>query len=119
MGISRISCSLMVSKRLFGSDYGGDLFTCFLHTLAVGGPYSLELAGLVLNFPETFSDSCSIAIVSICLMLFPATLFSRILSGFQHQHVSPKPLHLAMDRREVINVFKCTNLGIACWSFYH
>ena len=82
-------------------------------------PYSLELAGLVLNCPENLVMLSLLLLLSICLMLFLATLFSRILSGFQHQPVSPKPLHLAMDPREVFNIFRFTNLGIARWSFYH
>jgi hypothetical protein len=116
---SAICCSLVVRKRVFRSNYGDNFFTCFLHTLAVDGPYSLELAGLVLNCPESLVMLALLPLRSICLMLCLATLFSRILSGFQHQPVSPKPLHLAMDPREVFNVFKFTNLGIARWSFYH
>ena len=117
VGISRICCSLVVRKRVFRSNYGDNFFTCFLHTLAVDGPCSLELA--VLNCLENLVMLALLPLLSIFLMLCLATLFSRILSGFQHQPVSPKPLHLAMDPREVFNVFKYTNLGIARWSFYH
>lgn len=63
-----ICCSPVVRKRVFRSNYGDNFFTCFLHTLAVDGPYSLESAGLVLNCPDNLVMLALLPLLSISLI---------------------------------------------------